>query len=1193
MYISQLRLIAYGPFTNNVLEFESRPGRRALYIVHGRNEAGKSSALKALRHVLFGFPRQTDVDFVHSYGNLRVGATLVSEHAPLSFVRRKRDKTTLYSSDDKTPLDDNALRPILGGIKENEYFQLFAMGHDSLRTGGNEIVERNGRLEELQWASTGLSTLLRIEKSLSKEADELFRPRASNPRINNSIKEIDALKKALDQQLQSRAPDKYRRLADELEERRSERDAVRSRLGELGRETRRLERISRALPAVGRLREYEKQRSQLGETPQLADGFTAARETLQSEARSLAGKLGEIERARQSVAEQLDEIVLPAAILEVADEVSRLNASVEKYRQARDDSRDRLVEAAVLEGEALNQLRSIRPELSLTNADSDSICLTKLQQLAIRELSDKLRELQTSIYHKEGTIRKQRLRDAEIANELDQFGEQASAEQIQLKDAVKRAGREGDLEATLAELQTERATIEQRLETGIAALARWSGTAEELERLPVPSVATIDRFGTATTALESESKRLHERRQKLENEVGQIKLEMDRAARAGDVPTLESLHESRSARDGQWRQFRRQLESEKPESPVDASRLNDYEETVRHADTTADRLRNEAERVEQLAQLQRAAERQRQDLTELEAAQTDWRSRRDQLDSAWQAEWPFLTDPPLPPREMRDWLQRHSPLKQDAERLRSVTQKATALAGRIDELKTNLLAALRESRSEAVAVDELHLLLDLAEERLEACQKAAEDRRSRLDERKRLLRDRDETAAELDSLRGEWQRQRTEWNRAVAPLGQPEDVSVEQGLAVLDTISDLVVKITEIKSLRTRIGEMLTYSESFESDVRTLARRIDADLDGQTCESVVATLVNRLKDAESLHDRQTSLRERLETSETNREETSFRRKEIHDQLQDLCRQARCDDPDELPAVEQRVAERRRIDQAVDQATQEILDSSGGRPLEEFQNEINSIDTDDIGGRLEEQNRREGELQDRRESLAAEITRLEAEIKQMDGGADAATTEEEMQSVVTRLMSDVEEYAKRKFALKMLRDGRERYHKQSGNELLDRASDYFRDLTCGSFARLDFDYDDGDEQQLQGIRADGTLPQRVPVSGMSDGTSDQLYLALRLAGLSLWFETHPPLPFIVDDILVHFDDSRSAAALAALSRLSQQTQVILFTHHEHVVELARRTLGDEGVHVHTLGDDADRAGDAPDDATGRPATPALF
>jgi len=60
---------------------------------------------------------------------------------------------------------------------------------------------------------------------------------------------------------------------------------------------------------------------------------------------------------------------------------------------------------------------------------------------------------------------------------------------------------------------------------------------------------------------------------------------------------------------------------------------------------------------------------------------------------------------------------------------------------------------------------------------------------------------------------------------------------------------------------------------------------------------------------------------------------------------------------------------------------------------------------------------------------------------------------------------------------------------------------------------------------------------------SDGTVDQLYLALRLAVAQ---ELTPELPLILDDALVRFDDKRLKAALEILQEEAGNKQVILFT-----------------------------------------------
>jgi uncharacterized protein YhaN len=135
---------------------------------------------------------------------------------------------------------------------------------------------------------------------------------------------------------------------------------------------------------------------------------------------------------------------------------------------------------------------------------------------------------------------------------------------------------------------------------------------------------------------------------------------------------------------------------------------------------------------------------------------------------------------------------------------------------------------------------------------------------------------------------------------------------------------------------------------------------------------------------------------------------------------------------------------------------------------------------------------------------------------------------------------------------VLRKAVEQYRERNQGPVLERAGQLFSVLTRGSFASLRVEGVDG-RGVLVGTRQDG---RAVEVSGMSDGTCDQLYLALRVASLDHYFSSHDPVPFIVDDVLLSFDDERATAALSILNELSARTQIVFFTHHHHLVDLAK-------------------------------------
>ena len=87
--------------------------------------------------------------------------------------------------------------------------------------------------------------------------------------------------------------------------------------------------------------------------------------------------------------------------------------------------------------------------------------------------------------------------------------------------------------------------------------------------------------------------------------------------------------------------------------------------------------------------------------------------------------------------------------------------------------------------------------------------------------------------------------------------------------------------------------------------------------------------------------------------------------------------------------------------------------------------------------------------------------------------------------------------------------------------------------------------------------------------MSTGARDQLYLALRLATLEQQAERGDPLPLIVDDLFEGYDDPRASAGFEALAEVAMKTQVIFFTHHHHLVEIAQQTLTAERCSIQEL------------------------
>ena len=96
------------------------------------------------------------------------------------------------------------------------------------------------------------------------------------------------------------------------------------------------------------------------------------------------------------------------------------------------------------------------------------------------------------------------------------------------------------------------------------------------------------------------------------------------------------------------------------------------------------------------------------------------------------------------------------------------------------------------------------------------------------------------------------------------------------------------------------------------------------------------------------------------------------------------------------------------------------------------------------------------------------------------------------------------------------------------------------LTGGKYSQLSFDR----ELDATAKRSGDTLPHEEAF--LSEGTADQLYLALRLALADLLLPQPDACPLILDDAFLTFDDQRLALALHVMTELAQTRQILLFT-----------------------------------------------
>ncbi len=1171
MKLLELHLLSVGPFTDRRFDFSG--GNYGLHVVFGANEAGKSSMLRALRALLYGFPERTQDDFLHDKSRLRVGGHFQAINGERLFCyRRKGRKDTLLDTENQV-LPEEQLTRLLGGLNESMFERLFGINHESLATGGQALLAERGReAEALFGAGLGGATIHRILGDFNQELDKLFKPKASKPLINAEIKQFTDIKRQLGEVTLSCQQWNNSREASEKAQQQIE--AMDQQCLDAERQRNQLERIRRIRPGLARRNQLREQIEHLGEIPLLADDFGERRQRAVTEHSVAIAALHAAGQRIRELSEKAATLQVSETMLADADAIDSLYEQLGSHRKALIDRSDLQARQTTLEDQARRQLAAIRPALSL--AEVESLRPLLIKQRRITELGGQWEALEITVRNatskQDETARKLAVRQHEWAQLPDIPALDG------LRQVIAAARRLGDLDRELDKAATHVQQQQIDCERDLAALGLWERCLADLCRAPLPARESLQHFKDELQTLEGDYRQYQQMLEQARMERQQLGESLRALQLAGAVPSEAELEQARVHRDRGWQLLKQQwLMGE--DIVAEASRytsggvLSDtFEEAMNHSDTVADRLRREAQRVHEQATAQARLEASQQRICELEQSLAVLECEQQRFNQVWQRIWEPCGLKPQSPQQMIPWLDKALRLRERAAE--HDTQRAQ-LDTRQQVCKTHIQALLEaltllgEEVDKSIKNNKLEVVLSYAETRLSALENIARQRAMVQESIRALDEMAGALASELKVAENDVACWRLAWITLMRELRLAENVTHGELLDDLPAIATIVKQVDEAAILQQRINDIDADAAQFQKRATKRLACLNADLLALPIEDAVTQLHAQL-------GRQREIKSQLDTLQEQRHKAEMAAREaqtaIHvadEQLAELCRQAACEMPEQLEAVEQRCLEYRRLVAQQREVENELIDSGDGLSLQKLEMEAAAIDRDAVEADLATLNAHlEQVLRPQREALLTQKINADRDLKAMSGGDDALRLAEEAQQKLSSLRAWVERYACIRLASRILRDEVERFRRRHRDPMLTRASGYFKTLTCESFDRIETDFDDTDQPVLVGVKASNGL---LRVEAMSTGTRDQLYLALRLAALEHYVNSSEPLPFIVDDILVQFDDDRARATLGTLADFSMKTQVILFTHHHRIIEQASRLAGvGERVFIHELG-----------------------
>ncbi|WP_226574841.1 ATP-binding protein [Acuticoccus sediminis] len=1147
MRFTRLDLIRYAAYENKRLTFD--PGA-ALHVVYGPNEAGKSSALAAISDLLFGFSRAKDapkVDFRHEGKNLRLGAALTSAAGEeIAFRRRRGNKATLLDdTDDEKALNDDALAPWTGGLTREIFTASFGLNSDTLRAGAEDMLQPGGELGSIVMAAaSGLIGLSDLRARLDAEADELYAKRASTRALNKAEERFKVAREAeRGGELKS---SRWRELNQSI-------DAAEEALAETRRarqsvltEEKRIEALRALRGVVAEIDGGAGTLAAFGDLDAVPRGLSASLAEHLAALAEADRRLADARTGAEAARRHHEGITVDEAMLAHAAEVQAVFKDSGAYAQLADDlptaAADREAEAARIADRA--RRLGTPPDAVASRQPTDAALERAATSAAALRALDAQREETAKALARGEEALAELDRDRSAAHLVDPQAAKANLAALQPRlDALKGRDR----------ITARLRALERDVDTGAAALSPAPNLAAPgLASLPaVPRLAEqaeslreIERDGRARL------ERLREQQAKLKG----VERRIAEAEAAGPVPSAETVAGARRARDVALAAVGRAATGEEPlghdaavTAVATAGRLTS------EADALADQALGEASRVNLYLTLKSEAAELGDDIERREADLADLRVQLSAEKEAWRSPFTAIGLEPGRPDEMVEWRRRLDALLEEraeahglADELAALAEEEKATAGALAAIAGSIGFALPPLPTDALAARLAERIAELGEAWL------AGQQTTRL--RVHHETDIERHTARLAGIDAERAAEADRLARAAVDLGLPADATAAEVDATIALWRELPDLIDRRDTAERRHAALLATRERFESAVGHLVATLAPDLADLPPAAACAELADRAGAARSAKERRDAAAEALRAAD--------------EALDDLAAQyetavvaadaafAGLPEGDRARLVE-RLGERDRAAADLVACRRRFAEIAPGEDEATVRDALARLDPAAADARRDELAREAARLGEEENVAYATLRERQRERDALSAGQGAEAAAFEKNAAAAEMEGIARNWAVLRIASQLLASAIERQRQRHHAPLIERAGALFATLTNGAYGGLAQRFDETDRMQLYAQRGEEILER----SALSDGTRDQLFLALRLAIVEDFASRNEPAPFIGDDIFQTFDDDRTAAGLVALADVGARVQPILFAHHRSVVEIARDRLGE--------------------------------
>lgn len=1161
MKIESIRLENFGIYGSKLFRFDGQP----LVLIYGANETGKTTALNGLRQAMFGFPRQSAYITGKTMG---AEATLtLADGRSVQFARQKKNVNGFSATlNGKLPLSEADWSSLTSGLELKDYQSLFGFSLDELRNGEKALAQTP--IDEALSSSGfgGLARLQKVQNRLNDFLSQTLKRVGVSGEINAKLAEIEAAERHLESVLT--LPADVSELRSRVTAAQLDAERLQTELAELRVQAQACQRQQAALPRASEYRQVQQSLAQFDLPAALDHDFRVQWSVLNNRlagARSeLANEVTKLEQLENELA-TLPQAEGNATFQNEVIELGKLAREVPLWRQQLEhDARD----LAELENELSDSLR----KLGWTRQDARwrTLRLDLNQQAEVNEathsldaLTRQLNDCRTRLDVAEKQLHMHRApqsSDAQPTTDLswDRIVEIESQLRAlrplahQLDHSTRQLEQlRGDRRQVAMTDELQRLTRELAADAAIELVPNWS----------VPSLSQLNQHQQALATAQAEVTRLEAEHRRYDQQILQSERELTGLKSDSGIKSLAELEAIWCQRDQIVTHWREELRTPLLASSVTPTefeeRLAQLNRYHAESDNAVRAMLADMTRSAELVSRQREVERLKKQCEQCTDLLNSARAKQATLLAAWSKLWEccpiaskWNSEGKVPATDHTiKWLEQYGKWQQHVA---SVVE--------LDKEVERARAAREESWQALVTMwPDAAQCKSLAEAEQQVARwrsnMATADARANLT--KELEQTHQRHAGQRQQIEQKLTEQRSAFEQTITALGLPDGWPIAELPARLERLKQCQALGQRVDKLRLRQQATEKQVAEFAERVTDLGRRMGIHSLSGLPEDAAVLWFEQVTHSEQADHRRLELDRLLTAQRMSKQKRSEQVVQLEQAIAEMVLRIAAESPEQVQQWTDKATTVFQLRAKELELRAALESNASGRPLDEFLNELAELNPRSVAACSATLAAKLASAEAAASSAQQQIGGMVRELEFKEQGSAALEAEQQLKRLRAELVELSEQWVVHKLAAELLEQTIDRFTRNHEPQLIKHTRRFFKELTDGRYSVVEHDSGKHGGFAVRDNHGNPWQPDKL-----STGTREQLYLAIRLAFITHFNETHEPLPVIMDDCFVNFDDTRARIALRTLIHWHESVQTILLSCHwrsvEALAELAPET-----------------------------------